>query len=113
MGTIRTTLSVGMCNFYLGEYNKPLHSKEHPMRRILTALAALSCSFSLMAAKPLVGTWKLNIEKSKLRNPLQSEIMKIEETTPNTYRVTLDSVTATGEKRHQEIAEVRSILLRE
>ena len=76
------------------------------MRKTLTALAIISCGFTLMAADPIVGTWKVNVEKSKMRNPVQSEIMKIEETAPNTYRCVFDIVTPTGEKVHREIIRI-------
>jgi hypothetical protein len=62
------------------------------MRLALTAVAALSFSMPLMAADPIVGTWKLNLEKSKLSYSLQSYLLKIEETAPSTYRTVVDIV---------------------
>ena len=52
------------------------------------------------------GTWKLNLAKSKLRNDLASETMKIEQTGPNTYRTTVDIVLKSGQKEHQEINRI-------
>ena len=83
-----------------------LSTSERTSMRRLTVFAALSCGFTLMAADPIVGTWKVNVEKSKMRNPVQSEIMKIEETAPNTYRCVFDIVTPTGEKLHREIIRI-------
>lgn len=73
------------------------------MRIALTALAVFSCSFTLMAADPFVGTWKLNVEKSKLGTAdMASETMKISKTGPNVYRTAIDSVSNSGETRHSE-----------
>jgi len=75
------------------------------MRTALTALATLSLSFTLMAADPFVGTWKLNVEKSTLKGrnaDIASETMTMSETGPNAYQIVIESVSKTGETRHQE-----------
>lgn len=75
------------------------------MRTALCALAVFSFSVKLMAADPFVGTWKLNVEKStpKGRNAdIASETMKMSETGPDAYQIIIDSVSKTGESRHQE-----------
>lgn len=68
-------------------------------------LATISLTVSLMAGD-ITGTWKLNLEKSKLHNPVQSYLMKIDLTGPNTYRCVFDVVNAKGEKRHQEVIRI-------
>lgn len=75
------------------------------MRPFLMLLATLTLSFGLQGADPFVGTWKLNVEKSKLRpnSDVASETMTITETGPNTYRNTIDIVSKTGERRRQII----------
>jgi len=76
------------------------------VRKALAIAAVLSFGMVLGAADPIVGTWKLNVEKSQLHNPVRSYLMKIEETAPNTYRCVFDVVNAQGEKRHQEIIRI-------
>jgi hypothetical protein len=74
------------------------------MRTSLAVLTVLSFSFTLMAADPFVGTWKLNIPKSTLKgtnSEIASETMTISETGSNT-RVIIDVVFKSGETRHEE-----------
>ncbi len=55
------------------------------------------------AAVDFTGTWKLNPEKSKLGNrDIAQGTLTIRQTGPDTYASTLDYVTRSGEKRHQE-----------
>jgi hypothetical protein len=75
------------------------------MRTALTAFAAFAFGFTLMAADPFVGIWKLNLEKSKLRkdNNLVSQTMTISPIGPNAFRTAIDSVLKSGQKGHFEI----------
>lgn len=63
---------------------------------ILLAMTGLAADFA--------GTWKLNSEKSKPADDVASDtmmaMMKIEQTGPNTYRSTIDSVQKSGQKSH-------------
>ncbi len=58
-------------------------------------------------AADFTGTWKLNPEKSKLgtRDIVQGTLTT-RQTGPDTYTSTLDYVTRSGEKRHQESVRV-------
>jgi hypothetical protein len=60
-----------------------------------------------MVAADFTGTWKLNPEKSKLgyRDIVQGTLTT-KQTGPDTYTSTLDYVTRSGEKRHQESVRV-------
>ena len=72
------------------------------MRTNRIALAMLSFSFSMMAADSFVGTWKLNLAKSKGANAeLVSQTMTISETGSDT-RTIIDVVLKSGETRHEE-----------
>jgi hypothetical protein len=60
-----------------------------------------------MAAADFTGTWKLNPEKSKLGNrDISQGTLTIRQTGPDTYASTLDYVTRSGEKRHEESVRV-------
>jgi hypothetical protein len=73
------------------------------MRITFTVLATLSLSIPLIAANPLVGTWKLNVAKSKLQcSDIASETMKITETGSNSFRNTYDVVSKSGADQHSE-----------
>jgi hypothetical protein len=79
------------------------------MRTALTVVAILSLSTVLVAAEPFVGTWKLNVEKSKLTGTtadLESRTMTISQTGPNTFVSVIDSVSKSGQTRHQEITRI-------
>jgi hypothetical protein len=76
------------------------------MRIVFTIGTLLTLSTLLTAADPIVGSWKLNLEKSKLHNPVQSYDLRIELTPPNNYRCIFDVVNAKGEKRHVEIIRI-------
>ena len=60
-----------------------------------------------MNAAEFTGTWKLNPAKSKLgtRDIAQGTLI-IKQTGPNTFSSTLDYVTRSGEKRHEESVRV-------
>jgi len=48
------------------------------------------------------GTWKLNLQKSTLRNAnLASETLTIEKTGPTSFRTTIDDTLISGEKLHR------------
>jgi hypothetical protein len=53
---------------------------------------------TLFAADPMVGTWKINIEKSKLRNPAawKGRSMIIEQVASDTFRITFILPNANG-----------------
>jgi hypothetical protein len=79
------------------------------MRIALTVAAAMSFSTMLIAAEPFVGTWKLNVEKSKPTGnsvDLASETMTISRNGPNAFRTTIDSVSKSGQTRHFEINRI-------
>ena len=75
------------------------------MRPALSLIASILLGTTLMAAD-ITGTWKLNVAKSRLCNPVQSYVMKIQKTAPMTYRCSFDIVGANGEKRHNEIIRI-------
>ncbi len=77
------------------------------MRLTLIVLATLSLGLTLAAAD-FTGTWKLNMEKSKVQtdNNTASEIMTISQTAPNAYTTAFDTVTKSGEKHHQEFNRI-------
>jgi hypothetical protein len=69
-------------------------------------VAALTVSCVVWSADPMVGTFKLNVEKSKLHIPVQNETLKVDLIAPNTYRSVFDIVNAKGEKRHEEVIRI-------
>ena len=76
------------------------------MRLTLTILATLSLGTTLVAAD-FTGTWKLNLEKSKIHgNNFASSTMTISQTGPNTYAHIVDNVTKSGGREHQEFRRV-------
>ena len=81
------------------------------MRLVPILLGTISSAVTLMAAD-WAGTWKLNLEKSKIQNStrpyagLASETMTISETGPNSYTTTIDTVSKSGEQRHREILRI-------
>ncbi len=72
------------------------------MRKILFLLFVLGFSASLWAADPFVGTWKLNLAKSKLPSPApKSQIFKCE-AQGDTFKWSFDLVEADGKVIHSE-----------
>jgi hypothetical protein len=71
-----------------------------------SALFVLVLSTVTVMASDFTGTWKLNLAKSKPSNDLTSQTMKIEQTGPNAYRTTIDSVMNSGKKEHQEVNRI-------
>jgi hypothetical protein len=72
-----------------------------------TAIILGSIAFTVSAiAADFTGTWKLSLPKSKLTSDLVSETMKIEQTGPNTYRTTVDTVRKSAKKEHQVINRI-------
>ena len=57
-----------------------------------------------VAAADFTGTWKLNLEKSKLpeSDSRSSQLMTITSTGTNAYKIAIDTVTKSGENRHEE-----------
>lgn len=76
------------------------------MRPVLALIAIVSLGSALEAADASEITWKLNVEKSKLHNPVQSYLLKIELIAPKTHRLTWDIVSGDGTKRHQELVRI-------
>jgi hypothetical protein len=69
-------------------------------------LATLSLGTTLVAAD-FTGTWKLNLEKSKIQgNYFASSTMTISQTGPNTYTHTIDNVTKSGEREQQKFTRI-------
>lgn len=69
----------------------------------IAVLSLLVISLALQAADdPLMGTWKLNLSKSKYNPgpPPRSRILKFEPSGSNGIKLTNDGVTAKGEKTH-------------
>jgi hypothetical protein len=60
-----------------------------------------------MAAADFIGTWKLDAAKSKLGNrDIAQGTLTTRQTGPDIYNSTLDFVTKSGEKRHEESVRV-------
>ena len=60
-----------------------------------------------MAGADFTGTWRLNPERSKLGNrDISQGTLTIKQTGPDTYASTLDYVTRSGEKRHEESVRI-------
>jgi hypothetical protein len=61
-----------------------------------------------MGADPFDGTWKLNVEKSKMlpNTNIASRTMTISTTGSNGYRTTFDDVSKTGKKGHQVVNRI-------
>ena len=73
------------------------------VRRVLPILLIAGT----MVGADFTGTWKLNPQKSKVGNrDISQGTLTIKQTGPDTYTSTLDFVTRTGEKRHQESGRV-------
>ena len=73
------------------------------VKTIPLVLAVLIASVGLAAADdPLMGTWKLNLSKSKYNPgpPPQSRILKLEPAGNDSLKLTNDGVSAKGEKTH-------------
>jgi hypothetical protein len=71
--------------------------------RLAIAVAVLSLSRIAMAGD-LEGTWKLNSEKSKLQTDnYASDIIRMEQIAPLSYRFTYDVVLKTGQRSHSEV----------
>ena len=72
---------------------------------IKTVLPVL-LTIGAMAAADFTGTWKFNPAKSQYRRDVSEEMLTIKETGPDTYTSSVDFVTKSGEKRHQEIVRI-------
>jgi hypothetical protein len=71
------------------------------MRKAMFLLAVFGLAGSLWAADPFVGTWKLNVAKSKVPRVLKSQIVKIE-AQGDIFNWTYDSVHFDGKVIHIE-----------
>jgi len=47
----------------------------------------------------LIGTWQLNVAKSKITSDTANQIMKIDKADANTLKISIERVTKSGEKR--------------
>jgi hypothetical protein len=74
--------------------------------RFAGMLLGITCLTATLVAADFTGTWKLNLAKSQGTNDLVSYILKIEQTGPNMYRTTVDSVVKSGAKQHQELNRI-------
>ena len=74
--------------------------------RICVSLLLILSVVALAADEPLIGTWKLNVVKSKFDPgpPPKSITLKYESTGPNTVKRIQDIVRANGEPNHDEIS---------
>ncbi len=70
--------------------------------RLSILLAFLVFSRITMAAD-FTGTWKLNSEKSKLQSEYASDIIRIEQIAPQSYRMIYDVVSKAGQQSHSEV----------
>jgi hypothetical protein len=76
------------------------------MRKLAGVFIVCLCAATAMAAD-FTGTWKLNLQKSKLNHAnIASETMTIEQTGPNSYRTSQDITLTSGEKHHGAINRV-------
>lgn len=77
------------------------------MARIARQVLSVVLMAGTMTGADFAGSWKLNPEKSKLgyRDIVQGTLVT-RQTGPYTYTNTLDYVTRTGEKRHEESVRV-------
>ena len=67
------------------------------IRTIIFALAVLSIPLALLAADdPMMGTWKLNVPKSQLGNPVPRSIIRKHIPIPGGVKVVQDRVDAEG-----------------
>jgi hypothetical protein len=68
----------------------------------LSMIFVLALAFGTVAPDPFVGTWKLNVAKSKFTSPApKSEIIKIT-AHDNGYKWAFDTVNADGKATHME-----------
>jgi hypothetical protein len=77
------------------------------MARFHSTLLFVALSVAALPAADFTGTWKLNPEKSKLgyRDITQATLIT-RQTGPETYSSTLDYVTRSGQKRHEQSVRV-------
>lgn len=69
--------------------------------RLATFLAYSVAAF----AHDITGNWKLNVEKSQGLDH-KSSVVKIEKAEANTYKISVDTVTAAGEKRSSSYTRI-------
>jgi hypothetical protein len=75
------------------------------MRKATSFWAALLLGGTAMAAD-FTGTWKLNLEKSSDTSRVAYDTIKLEQTGPNAYRTTHDTMLKSGTKSHHEMNRV-------
>jgi hypothetical protein len=75
------------------------------MRKVASFWAALLLGGTAMAAD-FTGTWKLNLEKSSDISKVAYDTIKLEQTGPNAYRTTHDTMLKSGTKTHHEMNRV-------
>ena len=70
---------------------------------VLIAALCVSCVALFAAEDPLMGTWKLNVEKSKFEpGPAPKSAIRKHEPAGSGIKVTTDTVTADGKQTHLE-----------
>jgi hypothetical protein len=75
------------------------------MRKAASFWAALLLGGTAMAAD-FTGIWKLNLEKSSDISKVAYDTIKLEQTGPNAYRTTHDTMLKSGTKTHHEMNRV-------
>ena len=75
--------------------------------QLLAALLSVGWLVATISAADFTGTWKLNPEKSKLGyRDITQATLTTRQTGPDTYASTLDYVTRSGQKRHEETVRI-------
>ena len=75
--------------------------------QLLAALLSVGWLVATISAADFTGTWKLNPEKSKLGyRDITLATLTTRQTGPDTYASTLDYVTRSGQKRHEETVRI-------
>jgi len=84
---------------------KPTPSRRGRLVIAATIILTLALATLVLAADPFVGTWKLNVAKSKYSPgpPPKSSIVKIE-APKNGFKSVSDGVNAEGKPMHSEVA---------
>ena len=74
---------------------------------MLKLASTLLLSSACLLAADYSGTWAADIQKSNFgRTPYASYVMKLEQTAPNTFRVTVDSVNLDGEASLEQFTRI-------
>ena len=73
-------------------------------RMLMSVIIVIASAVAITQSNPRVGTWKLNIAKSKYSpDPHhKSQTAKYEMTADGAFKITVDTIPAEGEPRHDE-----------